>query len=145
MNYYQTNNLNLKSQLNNIFQVNDKVFVNGTNMAGRIYNNALATILMIDNNDDIYLVKFDDITLGIVHPIYGRGTDEISKIILNNNTNKIYIINVFDDGNDKYKIYENRWLKANDSIIGKGKVSLINEKNTSIRINSISKWKITTI
>ena len=55
------------------------------------------------------------------------------------NINKKYCINNFDDGNQKYKIYENEWY-----IIGnwKEKVSLVN-KYEKIFVYSISKWKIT--
>jgi hypothetical protein len=136
MNYYQTNN---------IFQKNDKVFVNGTNIGGRTYNNQIATILLIDNNNDIYLVKFKDENLGIIHPIYGKGTDEINKNMLIDQfekTTKIYKITIFDDGRQEYELYTNRWLKVNSAIIEKGKVSLINENNPNICINSISEWKI---
>jgi len=53
-----------------------------------------------------------------------------------------YKINVFDDGNEKYKGYENEWR-----IYGywKDKVALFNIYNQDIRIGSISKWKIYTV
>jgi hypothetical protein len=51
----------------------------------------------------------------------------------------LYKINVFDDGNQPYETYENKWI-----IYGKwrGKRALINYKNPSLKITSISKWKI---
>lgn len=55
------------------------------------------------------------------------------------NTDHIYIINIYDDGNKAYEQYLNEWV-----IYGKwkGKRALINLKNPSIKINSISRWKI---
>ncbi len=47
-------------------------------------------------------------------------------------------ITVFDDGNEKYNYYINKWY-----IFGKwrGKVALINAVNQTIKIPSISVWK----
>ncbi len=47
-------------------------------------------------------------------------------------------ITVFDDGNEKYNCYINKWY-----IFGKwrGKVALINAVNQTIKIPSISVWK----
>jgi hypothetical protein len=53
-------------------------------------------------------------------------------------TSKIYTIGTFDDGNEKYKYYTNRW-----HVFGKwrGKVALVNAENQTIKISSISDWK----
>jgi len=55
------------------------------------------------------------------------------------NTQKVYSITVYDDGNQAYEQYVNEWL-----IIGKwlGKRALVNVQNPSIIIDSISKWKL---
>ena len=54
-----------------------------------------------------------------------------------NVSNTVEII-VFDDGNEKYKYYTNRW-----HVFGRwrGKVALINAENQTIKIHSISEWK----
>lgn len=54
-----------------------------------------------------------------------------------NVSNTVEII-VFDDGNEDYKYYTNKW-----HLFGKwrGKVALINADNHTIKINSISEWK----
>jgi len=54
----------------------------------------------------------------------------------------VYKIIAYDDGNQVYEQYVNKW-----AIYGKwrGKCSLINIVNPSIKITSISKWKITRI
>ena len=54
------------------------------------------------------------------------------------NTNEVVSINTFDDGNDEYKYYTNRW-----HIFGKwrGKVALVNTENLTVKIQSISEWK----
>ena len=51
-----------------------------------------------------------------------------------------YSINTFDDGNDKYRSYANVW-----NIYGtwRGKVAIVNEYDKSVRIESISEWKLT--
>ena len=48
-------------------------------------------------------------------------------------------IQVFDDGKEKYKQYENSWV-----IFGKwtGKVALFNAFDENVIIDSISKWKV---
>jgi len=53
-------------------------------------------------------------------------------------TKEIVSINTFDDGNEKYKYYTNRW-----HVFGKwrGKVALVNAENQTIKIHSISDWK----
>ena len=55
------------------------------------------------------------------------------------NYNLLYKINIFDDGNEKYKRYYNIWEIYS---IWKGKVSLINNINNEIKITSISVWKL---
>ena len=52
---------------------------------------------------------------------------------------RTYALSVYDDGNQIYDVYVNKWL-----ITGKwrGKRSLINAINPSIKITSISKWKL---
>ena len=49
-----------------------------------------------------------------------------------------YTINIFDDGNEIYNEYENKWI-----LFGKwkGKIALFNKKNPEIIISSISAWK----
>ena len=66
----------------------------------------------------------------------------MSDFIINQlDTNEPYEIFKFDDGNDRYKHYTNKWY-----IIGmwKGKVKLLNE-DMKTEIFSISKWKINPI
>lgn len=48
-------------------------------------------------------------------------------------------IEVFDDGNEKYKLYENKWI-----IFGEweDKFALFNKKDPNIIIQCISSWKI---
>ena len=53
----------------------------------------------------------------------------------------LYIINVFDDGNEKYQYYPNKWVII-DTMYDGGKVRLQNKINSEIIINSISRWKI---
>ena len=47
---------------------------------------------------------------------------------------------VFDDGNEKYKLYPNKWIII-DKMFGGGKLKLRNAGYTHIIINSISSWK----
>ncbi len=54
--------------------------------------------------------------------------------------NKIVEIIVFDDGNDEFKEYENKW-KITKEMFNGGKVELTNMENNKIKINSISAWK----
>ena len=60
-------------------------------------------------------------------------------IISNSNSNSLYKINIFDDGNEKYKQHHNIWEIYS---VWRGKVSLINTINNEIKITSISAWKI---
>lgn len=53
---------------------------------------------------------------------------------------KIVEIIVFDDGNDEFKGYENRWAITKKMFNG-GKVELTNVTNQNIKIRSISAWK----
>ena len=50
------------------------------------------------------------------------------------------IITIFDDGNQKYKNYENDWNIISEN--GRGKCKLKNNKNMNIVIDSISCWKL---
>ena len=52
-------------------------------------------------------------------------------------SNTVEII-VFDDGNEKYTYYTNKW-----HIFGKwrGKIALVNVQDLNMKIDSISKWK----
>ena len=53
---------------------------------------------------------------------------------------KIVEIIVFDDGNDEFKGYENKWTITKKMFNG-GKVELTNVANQNIKIRSISTWK----
>jgi hypothetical protein len=50
-----------------------------------------------------------------------------------------YEICIFDDGNEKYKDYENRWFYTG---AWRGKCELTNQANYLIKVCSISNWKI---
>ena len=54
-------------------------------------------------------------------------------------TNKLYQIIEFDDGNTEYRYYSNQWHIYGD---WKEKVALVNKSDNNIRIGSISLWKI---
>uniref|UniRef100_A0A6C0IHA9 Uncharacterized protein n=1 Tax=viral metagenome TaxID=1070528 RepID=A0A6C0IHA9_9ZZZZ len=54
------------------------------------------------------------------------------------NPTEIYEIVKFDDGNEKYEQYENKWLIFG---IWRGKCALVNKVEPEIKINSISSWK----
>ena len=51
-----------------------------------------------------------------------------------------YQIIVFDDGNNEYEKYENKWNLINSLL--HGKVKLQNASDNTIYINSISWWKV---
>ena len=51
------------------------------------------------------------------------------------------IINVFDDGNQKYEMYPNKWIMI-EYMFGGGKVKLKNFHYPDIIIGSISTWKL---
>ena len=53
-------------------------------------------------------------------------------------------ITVFDDGNDVYKKYVNRWIITGSKFHG-SKVELTNVAEKEIKINSISSWKVEVI
>lgn len=55
------------------------------------------------------------------------------------NEAKIYEINTFDDGNEKFQQFVNEWLMIGE---WRGKVRLINREKQKIIIHSISRWKI---
>ena len=55
------------------------------------------------------------------------------------NEAKIYEINTFDDGHEKYQQFVNEWLMIGEWL---GKVRLINRENKKVIIHSISRWKI---
>jgi hypothetical protein len=57
------------------------------------------------------------------------------------NTEDVYTITVYDDGNQEFKQYANEWLINGQ---WRGKCALINVKDPTITINSISKWKLCT-
>jgi hypothetical protein len=56
-------------------------------------------------------------------------------------TEEIYRISVFDDGNEKYQTFDNKWKKIKHINEYTGKVSIQNISSNSI-INSISSWKL---
>ena len=53
-------------------------------------------------------------------------------------TNNVISIITFDDGNDQYKYYTNRWYMTGK---WRGKIALVNAENQTIKISSISEWK----
>ena len=53
-----------------------------------------------------------------------------------------YKIRIFDDGNQQFIFYSNRWGQFGQ---WRGKVALFNRENPEILIKSISKWKINKI
>ena len=81
--------------------------------------------MLLTNNDFFYLHNF-------------LGNDWT---FFNPDVDKIFAINTFDDGNEKYSKYNNEWY-----VIGNfnEKVCLLNTKEKII-IHSISQWKITKI
>jgi hypothetical protein len=52
------------------------------------------------------------------------------------------MIHMFDDGNEKYSLFPNRWRQYGD---WRGKVALVNAHDATVRITSISAWKICNI
>ena len=50
-------------------------------------------------------------------------------------------INVFDDGNQIYKKYENIWIVF-DTFASGGKIRLFNLKENDVKLYSISSWKV---
>lgn len=49
-------------------------------------------------------------------------------------------ITTFDDGNNKYEFYQNKW-KVTALMFGGGKVALENVNDPKVKIPSISSWK----
>jgi len=47
----------------------------------------------------------------------------------------------YDDGNNKYELYNNLWFIIGDN--NQGKIKLKNIENSAIIIDSISNWKTT--
>lgn len=82
---YKTKYLQLKAQMGG-FSVGNVVLVNGTNAAGRQYENSLATILVANNG--IFLVKFQG-NVGINHPTFGPNTDEVHSNMIKLTGNKL--------------------------------------------------------
>lgn len=56
------------------------------------------------------------------------------------NINTIIEIHTFDDGNQRYKQYTNKW-KIIEKMFNGGKLKLMNCEQNDIIINSISAWK----
>ena len=56
------------------------------------------------------------------------------------NNGDIVLIHTSDDGNHRFKMYDNEWKIINIMYNG-GKLELSNCKDTNIKINSISSWK----
>ena len=50
-----------------------------------------------------------------------------------------YMIQNFDDGNEKYEMYDNSWIIFG---VWKGKVAIFNHMNPDIILKSISMWKL---
>jgi hypothetical protein len=55
---------------------------------------------------------------------------------------KEYMITKFDDGNERYGWFPNRWRKYGD---WRGKVAVVNAYDPTVRIVSISAWKLCNI
>ena len=55
--------------------------------------------------------------------------------------NKFVEIYVFDDGNEKYREYTNKWVIV-DRMFEGDKLKLVNLTNKDIIIGSISAWKV---
>ena len=57
------------------------------------------------------------------------------------NCGTIVEIHTFDDGNQIYKHYKNKW-NIEEVMYNGGKLKLKNDDNKEIVINSISSWKV---
>lgn len=55
---------------------------------------------------------------------------------------QLYSIHIFDDGNEPFKRYENKWELVHDAKLRTGKVKLVNHEDPLIVIPSISEWKV---
>ena len=51
---------------------------------------------------------------------------------------QVLMINVFDDGKERYEQYENEWILFGTWM---GKIAIYNKNRSSIILQSISKWK----
>ena len=54
------------------------------------------------------------------------------------NESQVLMINVFDDGNERFEQYENEWILFGTWL---GKIAIYNKHEPSIILQSISKWK----
>ena len=54
------------------------------------------------------------------------------------NESQVLMINVFDDGNERFEQYENEWILFGTWM---GKIAIYNKNQPSIILRSISKWK----
>ena len=57
------------------------------------------------------------------------------------NINDIVEIRTFDDGNQRFQHYTNKW-KIMEKMFNGGKLKLMNCEKNDIIINSISAWKV---
>ena len=55
--------------------------------------------------------------------------------------NSIIEIHTFDDGNQRFKLYNNKWI-IKEFKYNKSKAKLCNVDDNNIIINSISTWKL---
>jgi hypothetical protein len=55
--------------------------------------------------------------------------------------NSIIEIHTFDDGNQRFKLYNNKWI-IKEFKYNKSKAKLCNFDDNNIIINSISTWKL---
>lgn len=100
-----------------------------SDLRDRIIEYLLGGLFLSDNIDDV------------VHTLepYLDGCADITEFTPIEDPN-LYTINMFDDGNSCYKKYTNRWRLTHTN--NKGKVSLCNRDDPTVRIHSISEWKI---
>mgnify|MGYP001223756781 CR=1 FL=1 len=77
------------------------------------------------------MLSVEELTNKSIFPI-----DEWKFISFNN---EYHVINTFDDGNQKFMNYENKWILF---ARWKGKAALYNLQNPKIIIASISLWKV---
>ena len=54
------------------------------------------------------------------------------------NESQVLMLIVFDDGNERFEQYENEWILFGTWM---GKIALYNKNQSSIILQSISKWK----
>lgn len=65
----------------------------------------------------------------------------ITFVIINMAPVMLVEICVFDDGNQKFKDYDNKWM-ISDRMRNGDKLKLVNFTNKDVIINSISSWKV---